>query len=450
MNAKAKLIFKQHIAVFDFKAGQCQADARDDTVAHLTNPVNQPGGALQMLLGTGELQQVRACRLEGPEVIVTIVLGGHLRSLHRFRLSALAAARPQVKPQRKGTQGNTAKHRCGHSRQCGEGQHACRCDHPALGLTGYLLADLRADMAAWRLVVGGDTGDDHPRSQGNQQRRNLRDQTIANGQYRIQRYGLASTHAVLQHARGKSAQNIDRHNHQAGDGVAFDELHGAVHRPEQLAFPGQLVTLVAGLRPIDQAAAQVTVDGHLLARQRIQAKARRHFGDPLRALGNHQKIDDGDNQKNHQPHRQIAPHHKVAKGLDNIPRILLQQDQAGSGNRQRQTKHRGQQQQCRKRRKCQRAGQIERQHDQQAGDANIQRDQHIHQPGGQRHDKDKYNAQHHRSPEHFARACHSAKALVEPLHQPHRICLDNPGDSGTRPSLWVCSPIRRKIACNAS
>ena len=142
-------------------------------------------------------------------------------------------------------------------------------------------------MAAWRLVVGGDTGDDHPRGQGNQQRRNLRDQTITDGQYRIQRDGLASTHPVLHYPRGKPAEDIDQHNHQACDGVSFDKLHGAVHGTEHLAFPGQLVTLVSGLCTIDQPATQVTVDGHLLARQRIQAKARRHFSDTFRTLGNH-------------------------------------------------------------------------------------------------------------------------------------------------------------------
>jgi len=134
---------------------------------------------------------------------------------------------------------------------------------------------------------------------------------------------------------------------------------------------------VTGLGPINQPAAQITVDGHLLAGHRIQAETRGDFRHTLRALGDHQKIDDGNDQKDHQPDGEIAPHHKVAECLDNVTRILLQKDQTGRCNGQRQTKHCGQQQERGERRERQRARQVKRQNDQQAGNTDIDRDQNI-------------------------------------------------------------------------
>ena len=96
-----------------------------------------------------------------------------------------------------------------------------------------------------------------------------------------------------------------------------------------------------GLAPVNQTGTQIAIDGHLFTGHCIQAEPCRHFSHTLRTLGNHQKVDDGDDQKDHQPDGKIAPHNKVAERLDNVARILLQQDQTGRSNRQRQTKHGG-------------------------------------------------------------------------------------------------------------
>ncbi|KPW47305.1 Transcriptional regulator, GntR family [Pseudomonas syringae pv. broussonetiae] len=74
---------------------------------------------------------------------------------------------------------------------------------------------------------------------------------------------------------------------------------------------------------------------------------------------------------------------ELAEGFDNVPGVLIEQDQSCGGNRQRQTKHGGQQQHGRKGRECQRSWQMHRQHDQQARDTDVHRNQHINQPGGQ-------------------------------------------------------------------
>ena len=90
---------------------------------------------------------------------------------------------------------------------------------------------------------------------------------------------------------------------------------------------------MTSLRTIDQPATQVTVDGHLLAWHRIQTEARGHLGHTLRALGDDQKVNEGDDQKDHQPHGEIAPHHKITERLDNVAGVLIHQDQTGRCNR---------------------------------------------------------------------------------------------------------------------
>ncbi len=57
----------------------------------------------------------------------------------------------------------------------------------------------------------------------------------------------AQVHAVLEHADAQSRQNVDDRDHDAGDGVAADELAGTVHGPVEVGLFGDLFAAAAGL-----------------------------------------------------------------------------------------------------------------------------------------------------------------------------------------------------------
>jgi hypothetical protein len=66
-------------------------------------------------------------------------------------------------------------------------------------------------------------------------------------------------------------------------------------------------------------AAQVGVDRHLLARHRVERKASRDLGHALASLGDHDELDQRQNQKDHRADDQIASDHEVAEALITSP-----------------------------------------------------------------------------------------------------------------------------------
>ncbi len=92
-----------------------------------------------------------------------------------------------------------------------------------------------------------DAGDDEGRGGRQQQRRNLGDQAVADGQQHVVGRGLRQRHAVLQHADDETADDVDEQDQDAGDRVAADELAGAVHRAVEVGFLRDLLAARARL-----------------------------------------------------------------------------------------------------------------------------------------------------------------------------------------------------------
>ncbi len=72
---------------------------------------------------------------------------------------------------------------------------------------------------------------------------------------------------------------------------------------------------VARLVLVDGARAQVGVDGHLLARHRVEGEAGRDLGHALGALGHHQELHQGEDGEDHRAHHVVAAHDELAEGL---------------------------------------------------------------------------------------------------------------------------------------
>ena len=195
-----------------------------------------------------------------------------------------------------------------------------------------------------RAFVRLHTGHDDARADRDEQRRNLRDQTVSDGKDRVGLHGLARGHSPLQHADQNAAQQIDGHDNQAGNGIPFYEFHGAVHGAVELAFLFHRAASSLGLIHVNGAGTHVAVNCHLLTGHGVERKPRSHFRHAFRALGNHHKLYDGEDQKHHQTDNQIATHHKIPEGVDDAAGVPLEQDQAGGGDRDAEAKKRGDQQ----------------------------------------------------------------------------------------------------------
>ena len=228
------------------------------------------------------------------------------------------------------------------------------------------------------------------------QGRDLRDQPVADGEQAIALHRPDQLHVLLTHADGHAAQDVDGGDQEGGDGVALDELHGAVHRAVELALAAERAAPSAGLVAVDGPRAQLGVDGHLLSGHGIQREASAHLGHALGPLGNHHELDDRQDQEDHPAHHVVTAHHEGAERADHLAGVGLEQDQARAGHVERQSHQRGEQEQGGEGRDAQRVADVEG--DQQDGDRErqVRGDQQIEQPGGQRHDHQPDDRHHQR------------------------------------------------------
>ena len=201
-------------------------------------------------------------------------------------------------------------------------------------------------------------GDKKTSGQRYHQGRDLSDQTVADCQDGIVGRCLHRRQIMADDPDQDAADDIYQRDDQTRDSVASDEFGRTVHRPEEAAFILKRLAAHAGFIFGDHACAKVGVDGHLLAGHCVQAKACRDFGNPGRAFGDDNEVDDHEDRKDHDPDDEIAAHHKPREALDHLTRcararVTLRQDQARRRHVQREPEHSHYQQQCRERVKLQ-------------------------------------------------------------------------------------------------
>jgi hypothetical protein len=185
-----------------------------------------------------------------------------------------------------------------------------------------------------------------------------------------------------------AAGQIQRDDDQSGDRIAFDELARTVHRTVEIGFACDRFALAPGAVGVEQPGMHVGVDGHLLARHRIQREASGHLGDALRSACNDHELNRHQNRENDQSDDQIAVHDKRAEGrndrADRARRRPLRQNQSRGRDVQCKAKERCNQQRRRKRRELER---IFDRHRQQRRAEDVDGEQQIQQRRRQRHDE---------------------------------------------------------------
>ena len=287
----------------------------------------------------------------------------HRRRRYRNRLGGTRAA-VHFPRQRTEADGQQQENEIGHAGN--QSEHADdRCGQPD---HARIVEELGKKLL--RDVLGvANARHHHARGNRDDQRRDLGHQTVADRQQRVSLGRCPDVEIVLQHTDEQSAEDVDEHNQDAGDGVAADELRRAVHRAEEIGLVGDRRAPFARFVLADQSGVEVGVDRHLLARHRIEREACGDFGDAAGALGDHDKIDDHQNRKNDDADRVVAADQEVAKSVDHLSGgaragMAFEQHDARRGDVERQAQQRSDQQHRRKNREIERFHDVDRdQHD---------------------------------------------------------------------------------------
>ena len=196
---------------------------------------------------------------------------------------------------------------------------------------------------------------------------------------------------MLHQTDGQPADNVDQHDHDAGNRIAPDKLGGTVHRAKEVGFVGNLRPASFGVFFANQAGVQVGVNRHLLAWHGVQGEACAHFGNPTGALGDHQKVDDGQDDEHHDTDGVIAADQEVGECLNHLAgsiRAVMPVEQDGPAGRhvQRQSQQGGHQQHGWKRRELQRLAGIQPDHQHDDRHGNIEGKENVQQHRRQRQD----------------------------------------------------------------
>jgi hypothetical protein len=319
--------------------------------------------------------------------------GGTLALTRRPRQRRRAAGQPEE-----------GKHR--NARQQPEHQHHGGRHAERLWIAGKLLHQRFVGGAADARFRNQQTG-----GGGDDQCRHLRHQAVADREQRIGVRGLSKREALLDHADNDSANDVDEYDQEARDRVAAHEFRRAVHRAEEAAFVFQRLAPLLCDFLVDQPCRQVGIDRHLLARHGVKMEARCDFGDAPRAFGDDDEIHDHQNPEDDNSDHEIAAHHEIAEGFDDVAGggrtlVAARQDQPRRGQIQRQPQHGRNQEDGRERGKFQRRLDEQRGHQDQDRQGDRDREKKIEHDRGQRED------QHHQNGEDAERQ----REIAAPQH----------------------------------
>ena len=286
--------------------------------------------------------------------------------------------------------------------------------------------------------------DDHAGRGGDEQRRQLRDQAVADGQGDVGVDGDPPRLAVDRGADDEAAGDVDRRDEDADPHVAGDELAGAVHRAVEVRLPLQLGLPGGGLLRADQTGAVLRVDRHLFARQRFQREAGGHLGDAGRPLGDDHELhgddEDEDDQTDHVSGRARRADHEGAERAHDLSREAgaLRQDETGRGDVERQTEHRRDQQQGRKRREVQGVAVVQDDQDREQAAGDVDGHEEVEHERRQRDHQHGHARDHEQRHEHFAALLPAARRHFGHGERPHACRLRSAKPRRVRASPSSC------------
>ena len=283
-----------------------------------------------------------------------------------------------------------------------------------------LAEDLRHDLLA-HVVRPGDAGHQNGDRDGEQQRRNLRHQAVADREQGVGAARVRQRHSVLRGADDGAAEQIDEDDENAGDRVAAHELAGAVHGAVEVRFFAHFLAARDGLGLRDDAGIQIRIDGHLPARHGIQGESRAHFRDAAGALGDDHEIDDHQHDEHHHADGVVAAHDELAEGGDDVAGrvragVPVHEHDARRGHIEPQAQQGCAQQHGRERREFERAVHIDDGQQDDERQRNVEREKDVEKKCRQRqhhHGDDRHHHDRHAQAVagKFAEGCHRVAAV---------------------------------------
>jgi hypothetical protein len=250
---------------------------------------------------------------------------------------------------------------------------------------------IAGELLDQRLVGrAGNAGLRHQEARGGRddQRRDLGDEAVADGEQRVRLRGFAERKSLLRDADDDAADDVDEDDEQARHRVAAHEFGGTVHGAEEAAFVLQRHAALARRLLVDQAGVEVGIDRHLLARHSVQMEARRNFRDAARTLGDDDEVHGDEDREHDDPDHEIAAHHEIAESLDDMARgvralVPAREDQPRGSEVERQPQHGRDQKRGRKRREFQRRLDEQRRHQDQDRQRDRDRQEQVEDDRGQ-------------------------------------------------------------------
>ena len=248
-------------------------------------------------------------------------VGRQRRRFGSIAASACAPRRGSAPPTAAGPRGRGAARRRGGTATFGRpGTMRDEADRAARELQRALVARELLQQVGTEVALGRGAGHDQTRRQRDEQRRDLRDETVADGQQAVLRDRVAERHVLLQDPDREAADQVDEHDHDGGDRVALHELRRTVHRAVEVGLVGDLLAAALGLGLVDQAGVEVGVDRHLLAGHRVEGEAGRDLGDAAGTVRDHDELDHDQDEEDHEADDHRSADHEVTERLDDLCR----------------------------------------------------------------------------------------------------------------------------------
>ena len=250
-----------------------------------------------------------------------------------------------------------------------------------------------------KAVLARRAGNNHTGGNGDQQRRYLGAESVAD---RCQGIGVkyrVEITAAAHHSDDNAADEVHEGRHDGHYRVALYELGGTVHGAVEVRLALYVVTAALGFLLVDYAGVEVGVYRHLLTGHCVQGESRSHLGYSLGALGDYDEVYQYDDYEYQEADDGVAAHYELSEGGDYAAGVSAGEYSTGGGNVQRQSQHRGQQQDCREYRELQRLPDEHGHYQNDKAQRDVEQYQEVQQPAGERNndgDDDEYNEQHER------------------------------------------------------
>ena len=127
---------------------------------------------------------------------------------------------------------------------------------------------------------------------------------------------------MLSHTNSKATDDVNQKNENTGYRIAFYEFTGTVHSTIEVGFGGNIRATLLRLFRLDQARIEVGINSHLFTGHCIQGETRTDFRNTASTFGDHHKVNDHQNHKDHETDGVVTTNQYFTKGFNHLTRSI--------------------------------------------------------------------------------------------------------------------------------